>query len=76
MAIPFAPFLAFGAVVALFAGDAILDWYLASSLAEGRSLLPARASGAAGDIAMPLPSSDAAQARPPFCRYLVRGNSA
>ena len=26
-AIPFAPFLAFGAVVALFAGDAILDWY-------------------------------------------------
>ena len=28
MAIPFAPFLAFGAIVALFAGDAILDWYL------------------------------------------------
>ena len=28
MAIPFAPFLAFGAVVALFFGDAILDWYL------------------------------------------------
>jgi len=28
MAIPFAPFLAFGAVVALFAGDRILDWYL------------------------------------------------
>ena len=28
MAIPFAPFLAFGAVVALFFGDTILDWYL------------------------------------------------
>ena len=28
MAIPFAPFLAFGAVVALFFGDEILDWYL------------------------------------------------
>jgi leader peptidase (prepilin peptidase) / N-methyltransferase len=28
MAIPFAPFLAFGAIVALFAGDTILDWYL------------------------------------------------
>ena len=28
MAIPFVPFLAFGAVVALFVGDAILDWYL------------------------------------------------
>jgi prepilin signal peptidase PulO-like enzyme (type II secretory pathway) len=27
-AIPFAPFLAFGAVVAVFAGPAILDWYL------------------------------------------------
>lgn len=27
MAIPFAPFLALGAVVALFAGDAILRWY-------------------------------------------------
>lgn len=27
--IPFVPFLAFGAVVALFAGDAILDWYVA-----------------------------------------------
>jgi leader peptidase (prepilin peptidase) / N-methyltransferase len=27
-AIPFAPFLGFGAVVALLAGDAILDWYL------------------------------------------------
>lgn len=26
--IPFAPFLAFGAVVALFAGDGLLDWYL------------------------------------------------
>jgi leader peptidase (prepilin peptidase)/N-methyltransferase len=29
MAIPFGPFLAFGAIVALFAGDAILDAYLA-----------------------------------------------
>ena len=29
MAIPLVPFLAFGAIVALFAGDAILDWYLA-----------------------------------------------
>jgi leader peptidase (prepilin peptidase)/N-methyltransferase len=28
LAIPFVPFLAFGAVVALFAGDALLDWYL------------------------------------------------
>ena len=28
MAIPFVPFLAFGAVVALFAGEALLDWYL------------------------------------------------
>jgi len=27
MAIPLGPFLAFGAVVALFAGDAILHWY-------------------------------------------------
>ncbi len=31
MAIPFAPFLAFGAIVALFAGDAILGWYLGIS---------------------------------------------
>jgi leader peptidase (prepilin peptidase)/N-methyltransferase len=28
MGIPFGPFLALGSVVALFAGDAILDWYL------------------------------------------------
>ena len=28
MAIPLVPFLALGAVVALFAGGAILDWYL------------------------------------------------
>jgi leader peptidase (prepilin peptidase)/N-methyltransferase len=28
MAIPFGPFLAFGALVALFAGDRLLDWYL------------------------------------------------
>jgi len=28
MAIPFAPFLAFGALVALFLGDALLDAYL------------------------------------------------
>ncbi len=28
MGIPFGPFLAFGSVVALFAGDPILDWYL------------------------------------------------
>ena len=28
MAIPFAPFLAFGGVVVLSFGDAILDWYL------------------------------------------------
>jgi leader peptidase (prepilin peptidase)/N-methyltransferase len=28
MEIPFAPFLALGAVVALFAGEPILDWYL------------------------------------------------
>jgi leader peptidase (prepilin peptidase)/N-methyltransferase len=30
MGIPFAPFLAFGAIVALFAGKAILDAYLGS----------------------------------------------
>ena len=29
MSIPFAPLLAFGAVVTLFAGDGILDWYVA-----------------------------------------------
>jgi leader peptidase (prepilin peptidase)/N-methyltransferase len=29
MGIPFGPFLALGSVIALFAGDAILDWYLA-----------------------------------------------
>jgi leader peptidase (prepilin peptidase)/N-methyltransferase len=29
MALPFAPFLALGSVVALFAGDPILEWYLA-----------------------------------------------
>ncbi|MDQ3425584.1 MAG: prepilin peptidase, partial [Actinomycetota bacterium] len=28
-AIPLGPFLALGAAIALFAGDAILDWYLA-----------------------------------------------
>jgi leader peptidase (prepilin peptidase)/N-methyltransferase len=28
MALPFAPFLALGGIVALFAGDAVLDWYL------------------------------------------------
>ena len=28
MGIPFGPFLALGSIVALFAGDAILDWYL------------------------------------------------
>ena len=28
MTIPFGPFLALGGVVALFAGDPILDWYL------------------------------------------------
>ena len=28
MAIPFGPFLALGGVLALFAGDTILDWYL------------------------------------------------
>ena len=28
MGIPFAPFLALGGVVALFAGDSLLDWYL------------------------------------------------
>ena len=28
MALPLAPFLALGAVVALFAGESILDWYL------------------------------------------------
>ena len=30
MAIPFGPFLAFGAIVAYFAGDAILDAYTSS----------------------------------------------
>ena len=28
LALPFAPFLALGGIVALFAGDAVLDWYL------------------------------------------------
>lgn len=28
MGIPFAPFLALGSIVALFAGDSLLDWYL------------------------------------------------
>jgi leader peptidase (prepilin peptidase) / N-methyltransferase len=28
--VPFGPFLAFGAVVALFAGDAMVDWYLST----------------------------------------------
>jgi leader peptidase (prepilin peptidase) / N-methyltransferase len=28
MGIPFAPFLALGGVIALFAGDGLLDWYL------------------------------------------------
>jgi prepilin signal peptidase PulO-like enzyme (type II secretory pathway) len=28
MGIPFGPFLALGSIVALFAGDEILDWYL------------------------------------------------
>jgi prepilin signal peptidase PulO-like enzyme (type II secretory pathway) len=31
MAIPFAPFLALGGVLALFWGPAILDWYLGFS---------------------------------------------
>ncbi len=31
MAIPFGPFLAFGAVIALFFGDALLDAYLSGS---------------------------------------------
>jgi len=26
-AVPFGPFLALGAVIALFAGDAMVDWY-------------------------------------------------
>ena len=29
-AVPFGPFLALGGVVALFAGDAMVDWYLAT----------------------------------------------
>ena len=32
---PFAPFLAVGGVVALFAGHAIVDWYLSSHVAQG-----------------------------------------
>ena len=28
MALPFAPFLALGGLVALFAGEPLLDWYL------------------------------------------------
>jgi leader peptidase (prepilin peptidase) / N-methyltransferase len=28
--VPFGPFLAFGGVVALFAGDAMVDWYLST----------------------------------------------
>ena len=30
-AVPFGPFLALGGVVALFVGDAMVDWYLAPS---------------------------------------------
>jgi leader peptidase (prepilin peptidase)/N-methyltransferase len=29
-AVPFGPFLALGGVVALFTGDALVDWYLAT----------------------------------------------
>jgi leader peptidase (prepilin peptidase) / N-methyltransferase len=29
-AVPFGPFLAFGGVVAFFAGDAMVDWYLST----------------------------------------------
>ena len=28
LGIPLGPFLALGAVIALFAGDAVLDWYV------------------------------------------------
>jgi prepilin signal peptidase PulO-like enzyme (type II secretory pathway) len=31
-AVPFGPFLALGAVVALFAGDAMVDWYAGTFL--------------------------------------------
>jgi leader peptidase (prepilin peptidase)/N-methyltransferase len=34
-AIPFGPFLAFGGIVALWFGDAILDWYLRAVLVGG-----------------------------------------
>jgi leader peptidase (prepilin peptidase)/N-methyltransferase len=34
-AVPFGPFLAFGSVVALFAGDEIVDWYLDTFAAGG-----------------------------------------
>jgi len=33
-AVPFGPFLAFGALVALFAGDEIVDWYLDTFAAD------------------------------------------
>ena len=38
MGIPLVPFLAFGAVVALFSGGAILDWYLGIDGASGPTL--------------------------------------
>ncbi len=40
-AVPFGPFLALGGVVALFVGDAMVDWYL-DTFSVGRSTPPDR----------------------------------
>ena len=50
MGIPFAPFLALGGVVALFAGEALLDWYLEPLVGSAAGRQPARR-GAAPRIA-------------------------
>ena len=60
IAIPFAPFLAFGAIVALFAGDPILDWYLAT--------FPGKTQTARAE---PLGPGEVAQPQALFCRYLM-----
>ena len=44
-AVPFGPFLAFGGVVGLFAGDAIVDWYLDTFALGAHGASSARRSG-------------------------------
>ncbi len=60
-AIPLGPFLALGAVIALFAGDAILDWYWDCAvppgpLLHGCALMPPPASTASSSSVVPDPS--------------------